>query len=146
MKEEYIRLRSILHKMAMAKLQRPVALPVRLQHCLRGDPPIPVLYDPTFLNTTHASLLAVKDLESTRASHFTVTVLNGSDGKRVPLVLKSTDTIGKLQESFLQKRPDLTGSLNLAYNGKPVQGHQSLGELGVKDGATFITFQRCHGG
>ncbi|XP_024293728.1 uncharacterized protein LOC112262271 [Oncorhynchus tshawytscha] len=132
--------------MATANVQRPMALPVRLWHCLSGDPPIPVLYDPTFLNATHASLLAVKDPELTRASHFTVTVLNGSDGKKVPLVLKSTDTIGKLQKSFLQKQPDLTGSLNLAYNGKPVQGHQSLGELGVKDGATFITFQRCHGG
>uniref|UniRef100_A0A4W5M9W8 Ubiquitin-like domain-containing protein n=1 Tax=Hucho hucho TaxID=62062 RepID=A0A4W5M9W8_9TELE len=128
--------------MATAQLQPPRVLPVRLQHFPRGDPPIPVLYDPRFLNTTHASLLVVKD----RASHFIVTVLNGSDGKRVPLVLKSTDTIGQLQESFLQKRPDLTGSLNLAYNGKPVLGHQSLVELGVKDGDTFITFQRCHGG
>uniref|UniRef100_A0A8C8CAF9 Ubiquitin-like domain-containing protein n=1 Tax=Oncorhynchus tshawytscha TaxID=74940 RepID=A0A8C8CAF9_ONCTS len=92
------------------------ALLVRLQHCPRGDPPIPVPYNPTFLNASHTSLLV------------------------------STDTIGKLQRRFLQKRPDLTGSLNLAYNGKPVQGHQSLGELGVKNGATFITFQRCLGG
>uniref|UniRef100_A0A4W5LR10 Ubiquitin-like domain-containing protein n=1 Tax=Hucho hucho TaxID=62062 RepID=A0A4W5LR10_9TELE len=132
--------------MATAMLQCPRVLPVRLQHSLRGDPPIPVPYDPTFLNTTHTSLRVVKDPEPTRGIHFTVTVLNGSDGKRVPLVLKSTDTIGKLLRSFQRKRPDLTGSLNLAYNGKPVQGHQSLGELGVKNGATFITFQRCIGG
>uniref|UniRef100_A0A674EMW7 Ubiquitin-like domain-containing protein n=1 Tax=Salmo trutta TaxID=8032 RepID=A0A674EMW7_SALTR len=132
--------------MATANLQWPMALSVRLQHFPRGDPPIPVPYDPTFLKATHASLLVVKDTKPTRASRFAVTVLNGSDGKIVPLVLKSTDTIGKLQRRFLQKRPDLTGSLNLAYNGKPVQGHQSLGELGVKNGATFITFQRCRGG
>ncbi|KAK6324963.1 hypothetical protein J4Q44_G00043050 [Coregonus suidteri] len=132
--------------MATAQLQWPMAFQFRLQHCPRGDLPIPILYDPTFLNATHTSLVVVKDPEPTRASRFTVTVLNGSDGKRVQLVLKSTDTIGKLQRKFLQKRPDLTGSLNLAYNGKPVQGHQSLGELGVKNGATFITFQRCRGG
>uniref|UniRef100_A0A8C7PFE1 Ubiquitin-like domain-containing protein n=1 Tax=Oncorhynchus mykiss TaxID=8022 RepID=A0A8C7PFE1_ONCMY len=132
--------------MATAKLQWPMASHVRLQHCPRGDPPIPAPYNPTFLNATHTSLLVVKDTKPTRASHFTVTVLNGSDGKIVPLLLKSTDTIGKLQRRFLQKRPDLTGSLNLAYNGKPVQRHQSLRELGVKNGATFITFQRCLGG
>ncbi|KAM9529843.1 uncharacterized protein ACWYII_041889 isoform 1-T1 [Salvelinus alpinus] len=132
--------------MATAQLQWPMALPVRRQHCPRGDSPIPVPYDPTFLNATHASLLVVQDHKSTRSSRLTVTVLNGSDGKRVPMVLKSTDTIGKLQKSFLLKQPELTGSLNLAYNGKPVQGHQSLGELGVKNGATFITFQRCQGG
>uniref|UniRef100_A0A4W5LR18 Ubiquitin-like domain-containing protein n=1 Tax=Hucho hucho TaxID=62062 RepID=A0A4W5LR18_9TELE len=132
--------------MATAQLQWPMALAVRLHDCPRGDPPIPVPYDPTFLNATHTSLLVVQDHKPTRASRLTVTVLNGSDGKRVPLVLKSTDTIDKLQRSLLRKRPDLTGSLNLAYNGKPVQGHQSLGELGVKNGATFITFQRCIGG
>uniref|UniRef100_A0A8C8C890 Ubiquitin-like domain-containing protein n=1 Tax=Oncorhynchus tshawytscha TaxID=74940 RepID=A0A8C8C890_ONCTS len=132
--------------MATAQLQWPMALPVRLHDCPRGDPPIPVPYDPTFLNATHASLLVVQDHKPNRASRVAVTVLSGSDGKRVPFVLKSTDTIGKLQRRFLQKRPDLTGSLNLAYNGKPVQRHQSLGELGVKNGATFITFLRCLGG
>uniref|UniRef100_A0A8C7HFB4 Ubiquitin-like domain-containing protein n=1 Tax=Oncorhynchus kisutch TaxID=8019 RepID=A0A8C7HFB4_ONCKI len=116
-------------------MQRSPALLVRLQHCPRGAPPIPVPYNPTFLNASHTSLLVVEDTKPTRASRFTVTVLNGSDGKIVPLLLKSTDTIGKLQRRFLQKRPDLTGSLNL-----------SLGELGVKNGVTFITFQRCLAG
>uniref|UniRef100_A0A4W5LUG8 Ubiquitin-like domain-containing protein n=1 Tax=Hucho hucho TaxID=62062 RepID=A0A4W5LUG8_9TELE len=131
--------------MATAQLQSLTTFLFRLHDCPK-DPSIPVSYDPSFLNTSHTSLLVVQDPKPTRASDLTVTVLNGSDGKRVPLVLKSTDTIGKLQRSFLRKRPDLTGSLNLAYNGKPVQGHQSLGELGVKNGATFITFQRCIGG
>lgn len=35
---------------------------------------------------------------------------------------------------------------HLVFNGKPVADHQILGELGVKSGGTFLTYQRCNGG
>lgn len=75
-----------------------------------------------------------------------LSVINGSIGKKVVLTLSSGDTIAKLKKEYIKLHPEMCGKLNLILNGKPVQDHQSLGELGVKSEATFQTYQLCTGG
>lgn len=112
----------------------------RSQECIRGDLQ---LFYPAFKNTTH-SVLTLHEPVGLDSGY--VNILNGSDGTSVSFKLISTDTIGKLKQEFLKMKPDFKGSLNLAYNGKPVKAHQTMAELRVKSGTNFITFQRCHGG
>ncbi|KAA0722043.1 hypothetical protein E1301_Tti012117 [Triplophysa tibetana] len=121
-----------------------------LWECVRGDPqdvqPIP--FHPTFKNTIH-SVLTVREsigLNSPIAGPVDVNIFNGSDGTSVPLKMENTDTVGKLMEIFLRMKPDFKGTVDLAYNGKPVKAHQTMAELQVKPGTTFITYQRCIGG
>uniref|UniRef100_A0AAY4AA93 Ubiquitin-like domain-containing protein n=1 Tax=Denticeps clupeoides TaxID=299321 RepID=A0AAY4AA93_9TELE len=95
-------------------------------------------------DVVHAHLEVIKDKSSW--GHIWVSVWNGSDGRVSHLKLKSIDTIGKLKKKFLKMNPSMHGSLNLAYNGKPVPAEKSLGELNVKSGSKFVIFQRCPGG
>ncbi|KAG7458547.1 hypothetical protein MATL_G00221680 [Megalops atlanticus] len=124
-----------------------VYAPHQVQCPVRGDPPAPVPqpFHAVFKTSTHASLFPVTEA-CTPPGPITVHVLDGSSGRKVSMSLERSDTIGKLQKMFLQERPDLARSLNLACNGKPVLEHQTLAELRVKEGVTFITFQKCVGG
>ncbi|KAL6466598.1 hypothetical protein MHYP_G00244020 [Metynnis hypsauchen] len=101
-----------------------------------------------FLQVIHSTLKVNEPLGSPQPSNgaFEVTVYNGTDNTKIPLSMKSTDTIGKLKKAYIKKRPHMSGSLNLVFNGKPVHSEKTLGELGVKTGAMLITFQRCIGG
>ncbi|KAB5518259.1 hypothetical protein PHYPO_G00163670 [Pangasianodon hypophthalmus] len=100
-----------------------------------------------FSHTTHSFLKVCDDAPgSPQPEKIDVTVFDPSKNIRIPFTLKSTDTTDMLNEKYLQMRPELVGTLNLAYNGKPVPGQKTLRELGVKPGAVFITFQRCVGG
>lgn len=109
--------------------------------CSEAVPPSPTEYYPPLKHTIHASLRAVRE----SAPPFSVRVINGSNGKVVHLGVNSTDTISKLRAQFCEESPEWKG-LSLALNGKPVKEHQRLQDLGVKEGATFVTFRRCHGG
>ncbi|KAL7855630.1 hypothetical protein AOLI_G00192340 [Acnodon oligacanthus] len=104
-------------------------------------------YNP-FVQVIHSTLKVSEPLESPQPSNGTVevTVYNGTDNTKIPFIMKSTDTIGKLKKAYIKKRPHMTGSLNLVFNGKPAHSETTLRELGVKTGATLITFQRCIGG
>ncbi|KAI7811155.1 hypothetical protein IRJ41_010995 [Triplophysa rosa] len=122
----------------------------RPRECVRGDPqdvqPIPL--HPAFENTTHG-VLTVHELivlDSPIPDPVHVNILNGSDGTSVPFKMKSNDTIEKLKHKYLNMKPDFGRTLDLAYNGKPVKAHQTMAELQVKPGTTFITYQRCRGG
>ncbi|KAB5518260.1 hypothetical protein PHYPO_G00163690 [Pangasianodon hypophthalmus] len=100
-----------------------------------------------FSHTTHSFLKVCDDAPgSPQPEKIDVTVFDPSKNIRIPFILKSTDTTDRLIRKYLQMRPKLVGTLNLAYNGKPVPGQKTLRELGVKPGAVFITFQRCFGG
>ncbi|KAK7165774.1 hypothetical protein R3I93_005756 [Phoxinus phoxinus] len=118
-----------------------------LRQCVRGDPKntVPVPYHEPCGNATH-TVLRVQEPVSTDSEPFTVNIFNGSNGVRVSVGMKSTDTIGKLQQKVLKRNPDFGANPNLLYNGKPVQLQQTLSELQVKPGATFITYQKCIGG
>lgn len=118
------------------------------KQCVTGEPKHPK-GDPVPLpepleNTTHA-VLKVKKPVSPGPKSFAVDVLNGSDGMKISVTVRSIDTIGKLQQKVLKLRPEL-GCGNLAYNGKPVQPHKKLSELQVKPGAMFVTYRKCIGG
>ncbi len=117
------------------------------RQCVKGDPKdtLPVPFHAPLENTTHTSL-QVQGPVSPGPKRIPVNIFNGSNGMKIPVTVRSTDTIEKLQQKVLKLRPDLGASLNLVYNGKPVQLHQTLSELQVKPGAMFITYQKCHGG
>ncbi len=107
----------------------------------KGDPvPLPEPLE----NTTHA-VLQVQEPVSPGPKSFAVNVLNGSDGVKISVTVRSIDTIAKLQQKVLKLRPEL-GCGNLAYNGKPVRPHKKLSELQVKPGAMFVTYRKCVGG
>ncbi|KAI5610087.1 hypothetical protein C0J50_5440 [Silurus asotus] len=100
-----------------------------------------------FRHTTHSYLQVCRDaLDSPQAGVFEVQVFDPSKNLRILLSVKSTDTGATLIKKCLEQRPDLGETLNLAYNGKSVSPCKSLGELGVKSGAMFLTYQRCFGG
>ncbi|RAM39556.1 hypothetical protein DOZ52_28595, partial [Enterobacter hormaechei] len=124
---------------------QPVALGPR--QCVKGDPKdtVPVPYHEPLKKSTH-TVLQVQGPVSPGPERLLVNIFNGSDGKKVPVMVRSTDTIGKLQQEALKLKPELGAIPNLVYNGKPVQLHQTLSELQVKPGATFITYQKCRGG
>ncbi|XDV15692.1 hypothetical protein PO909_015722 [Leuciscus waleckii] len=126
------------------KLQRAECGPWQ---CVKGDPKgtVPVPYHEPCGNAIHAALRVQKPF-STNSKSFSVNFFNGSNGVSVSVVMKSTDTIGKLLQKVLKLNPDFGANLNLLYNGKPVQLQQTLSELQVKPGATFITYQKCTGG
>ncbi|KAI7810730.1 hypothetical protein IRJ41_005911 [Triplophysa rosa] len=122
----------------------------RPRQCVKGDPqhfqPIPL--HPAYGNTTH-SVLTVHEpivLDSPTSGPVRVKIFNASDGTSISFEMNSTDTTGKLKQELLKKKPDFGGNFGLVYNGKPVEAHQTLDELQVKHGATFITYQRCKGG
>ncbi|KAJ8335952.1 hypothetical protein SKAU_G00392940 [Synaphobranchus kaupii] len=122
----------------------------RMRELAKGGRPAPVpqRYHPLFRGSTHATLMAVSGAESSRSSPVPVNVrvLNASDNSMVHMVLDKSDTVGKLKEMFLRERPDLSGSLQLACNGKPAAEHQTLEALHLKESALFVTFQKCVGG
>lgn len=104
-------------------------------------------FHPQFSHTTHTSLQVCDNApESPLPDSIEVKVFDPSKNISVPIILKSTDTTEHLMKKYLQFRPELVGSLHLAYNGKRVSAKKTMGELGVKPGAMFITFQRCIGG
>lgn len=114
-----------------------------LRECVKGDTdPLP---EPLG-EATHTVLRAQKPDLSSGPKRFLVNIFDGSKAVKVPVTVRSIDTIGKLQQKVLKLRPDLRGCGNLVYNGKPVQKQQTLSELQVKPGATFITYQKCIGG
>ncbi|KAI2647159.1 GTPase IMAP family member 4 [Labeo rohita] len=117
-----------------------------LRQCVQRDPKdtVPVPYYEPFKDTTHTVCCIQRSFASS-LKRFSVSVFNGSNGIKVSVTVCRTDTIGKLQQTVLQLRPDFIECGNLAYNGKPVQLHQTLSELQVKPGAVFITYQKCHG-
>ncbi|KAK9981502.1 hypothetical protein ABG768_001032 [Culter alburnus] len=123
------------------------ALPVALgpRQCVKGDPKdtVPVPYHEPLKKSTH-TVLQVQQPVSPGPERLLVNIFNGSKGVKV--TARSTDTIGKIQQKVLKLKPELGGCGNLLYNGKPVQPHKTLSELQVKPGATFITYQKCHGG
>ncbi|XP_001339274.1 uncharacterized protein si:ch211-217k17.11 [Danio rerio] len=108
----------------------------------RGDPKntVPVPYHEPLENTSH-TVLKLQEPVSPAPKVFSVFIINGSKGSRIPVTVTSTDTI----EEMLQKH-NLQANPNLIFNGKPVQLSQKLCDLQVKPGATFITYQKCHGG
>jgi len=126
------------------ELQRAGCRPLQ---CVKGDPKdtVPVPYHEPCVKATH-TVLQVQEPYSTQSMSFRVNFLNGFNGGKITVRMKSSDTIGKLQKKVQKLRPDLRGCGNLVYNGKPVEPQQTLAELQVKPGATFITFQKCHGG
>ncbi|CAM4473267.1 hypothetical protein PO909_015721 [Leuciscus waleckii] len=112
-----------------------------LRECVKGDPePLP---EP--LGKATHTVLQAQEPVSSGPKRFLVNIVDGN-GVKVPVTVRSIDTIGKLQQKFLKLRPDLRGCGNLLSNGKPVQKQQTLSELQVKPGATFITYQKCTGG
>uniref|UniRef100_A0A8C2K6T0 Ubiquitin-like domain-containing protein n=1 Tax=Cyprinus carpio TaxID=7962 RepID=A0A8C2K6T0_CYPCA len=133
---------TILH----AALARYLQYEAEPRQCVKRDPKdtVPVHFQP-LENSTHASL-QVQEPVSPGPKSFNVFYFNGSNGMKIPVTVRSTDTIGKMQQKVLKLRPELGASLNLVYNGKPVQLWQTLSELQVKPGATFITYQKCQGG
>ncbi|KAJ8367274.1 hypothetical protein AAFF_G00323350 [Aldrovandia affinis] len=124
--------------------------PGQVECAAKGDPPatVPQPFHVTFKSSTHATLQAVSGAVSpcSPPALVRVSVFNGSDSKMVHMVLERSDTIGKLQKMYLLERPDLSGSLHLACNGKPVLEHQTLEELKLKESAMFVTYQKCIGG
>ncbi|NP_001373556.1 uncharacterized protein LOC559555 [Danio rerio] len=122
-------------------LLQPPACGAR-QH-FRGDPKntVPVAYHPHLENTSHAVLQAQGPVSPAPKS-FTVFIINGSRGSKIPVKVRSSYTVAKMLLKALMVKTDL----NLIFNGKPVQPNQMLCDLQVKPGATFITYQKCHGG
>ncbi len=116
-----------------------------LWQCVKEDPR-DTFHEP-MKQTTH-TVLQVQDseLSSPGPNCFSVCIFNGSNGMNIPVTVRSTYSVRRLQQKVLKLRPDLGASLDLVYNGKPVQLHQRLSELQVKPGAMFITYQKCHGG
>nr|XP_055060399.1 uncharacterized protein LOC129444064 [Misgurnus anguillicaudatus] len=139
----------------MAYIFAPVLVqfPGTFQHqcepwqCVKGDPKdvLPVPYHSELKNTVHAGL-KVNEPQSSVSGPIHVNVFDGSKGTSVALKLNSRDTIGKLKQEYLKIKPGSGETLNLSYNGKPVGEKQTLSELQVKHGATFIIFFRCPGG
>ncbi|KAK2909284.1 hypothetical protein QQF64_000605 [Cirrhinus molitorella] len=117
------------------------------RQCVKGDPKdtVPVPYHEPLKNTTH-TVFRVQPPVSSSPKRFSVNILNGSNGVKVPVTVSSLDTIAKLLQEVLKLRPELGASHNLVFNGKPVDLKKTLSELQVKPGATFITYQKCHGG
>ncbi|TRY54381.1 hypothetical protein DNTS_031394 [Danionella cerebrum] len=117
------------------------------RQCPKGDPvdSVPIPFHEALKNISHITLQKPEP-PSPPLKSFEVSVFDGSTGKSVYVKVKSTDTIAKLQQKFLQHKPDLVSSLNLAYNGKPVQLQQTMCELQVKPGSMFITYRMCPGG
>uniref|UniRef100_A0A3B1K3X7 Ubiquitin-like domain-containing protein n=1 Tax=Astyanax mexicanus TaxID=7994 RepID=A0A3B1K3X7_ASTMX len=104
-----------------------------------------------FLNVVHGVLRVSSRPESPQTTSepkqkIPVTVIDGFTGTKVPLIIRRTDTIGKLKQALVKKKPHMKGSLNLSLNGKNCLSEKTMSELNVKPGATFITFQRCTGG
>ncbi|KAL2077019.1 hypothetical protein ACEWY4_026523 [Coilia grayii] len=135
----------------MTDFELPVNFNSEPRGCVRGDPPLKhvvpaVPLHPGLERSTHVSLGVVTPTPTPPPATIHLSVINGSNGKTTQLKLKSGDTIGKLKRKYLQLCPEMCDRLNLVCNGKPVQDQQSLAELGVKPGATFVTFQRCTGG
>uniref|UniRef100_A0A672LIR8 Ubiquitin-like domain-containing protein n=1 Tax=Sinocyclocheilus grahami TaxID=75366 RepID=A0A672LIR8_SINGR len=130
-----------------AALARYHQLGAEPRKCVKGDPKdtVPVPFHEPLENATHA-VLQVQGPVSPGPKRFPVNVFNVSNGMTIPVTVRSTDTIGKMQQKVLKLRPLLGANLNLVYNGKPVQLCQTLSELQVKPGATFITYQKCQGG
>ncbi|NP_001122275.1 uncharacterized protein LOC798684 [Danio rerio] len=115
------------------------------QH-VRGDQNmVPVPYHEPLESTSHAVLQVEKPVSPGPKSFF-VNIFDGSKGKKITVKIRSTDTIGKLQKKAEKLKPDFVGCGNLTFNGKPVQLQQKLCDLQVEPGATFITYQKCHGG
>ncbi len=118
------------------------------RQCVKGDPKdtVPVPYHEPLENTTH-TVLKVQGSVSPGPKRFPVNVFNGSKGMKIPVTVRSTDTIEKLQQEVLKLSPDLGASLNLVYNGKNrFQLHQTLSELQVKPEPCSFTYQKCRGG
>ncbi|KAG5283987.1 hypothetical protein AALO_G00021710 [Alosa alosa] len=113
--------------------------------CTPAAPPSPVQYHAALKHSTHAFLGVIKE-PSSSPGQFTVTVMNGSDGKAVHLVVKSTDTVLQLQTQLSREGGPEWSDMNLVFNGKPVMTDQCLGDLGVKAGAKFVTYRKCNGG
>ncbi|XP_056312473.1 uncharacterized protein si:ch211-217k17.12 [Danio aesculapii] len=111
------------------------------QH-VRGDPKntVPVPYHEQLQNTSHAVLQAQGPVSPPPKS-FTVFIINGSKGSKIPVKVRGSYTVAKLLLKALMGK-----DLNLIFNGKPVQPNQMLCDLQVKAGATFMTYQKCHGG
>ncbi|KAG5283988.1 hypothetical protein AALO_G00021720 [Alosa alosa] len=107
--------------------------------------PSPVEHHPALKHTTHAYLGVIRE-SSSSPGPFTVTVMNGSNGKAVHLVVKSTDTIVQLQTQLNRKGGPEWKDMNLAFNGKPVMEDKYLRDLGVREGSMFVTYRRCPGG
>ncbi|KAG7314270.1 hypothetical protein KOW79_022766 [Hemibagrus wyckioides] len=119
--------------------------------CEQLEEPVLCLQDEVhapFRHTTHSVLQVVCDDAPgfPQPENVDLRVFDGSNGSSIPFTLKSTDTTDTLIKQYLQMKPELTGNLHLAYNGKRVSKHKSLRELGVKPGAMFITYQKCTGG
>ncbi|RXN12664.1 GTPase IMAP family member 8-like protein [Labeo rohita] len=133
-------------KQEQAQYFHPKSEVCGLRQCVQRDPKdtVPVPYYEPFKDTTHTVCCIQRSFASS-LKRFSVSVFNGSNGIKVSVTVCRTDTIGKLQQTVLQLRPDFIECGNLAYNGKPVQLHQTLSELQVKPGAVFITYQKCHG-
>lgn len=100
-----------------------------------------------FSGTTHGVLRVWDEAPGApQPENMDLSVLDGFNGTRTPLSLRSTDTTDMLIERYLQVKPRLGGELHLVFNGKLLPKARSLGELGVKPGAVFITYQKCTGG
>ncbi|KAG1956062.1 hypothetical protein F2P79_007943 [Pimephales promelas] len=131
---------TVIHPALAPNLFQPEACGLR--QCVKGDAdPLP---EPLG-KATHTVLQAQKPLSS-GPKRFLVNIFDASKVSKVPVTARSMDTIGKLQKKVQKLRPDLRGCGNLVYNGKPVEPQQTLAELQVKPGATFITYHKCHGG
>lgn len=115
---------------------------------MKGDPKhtVPVPYHEPCGNATHTVLRVQKPYTSgPKWTSGSVNIFNGS--KVIQITVKCDDTIGKLQQELLKLlKPNLGNDLNLVFNGKLVQQQQTMSELQVKPGATFLTVQKCHGG
>lgn len=108
---------------------------------MRGEPLNPqnrviVPYYGPLENTCHANLQIQRPVS--QAPKTNVFIIKGRVGNRA-VTVNITDTI----EEILQNNN--LGILNLVYNGKPVQPNEKLCDLQVKPGATFISYQICHG-
>ncbi|TRY54382.1 hypothetical protein DNTS_031395 [Danionella cerebrum] len=117
------------------------------RQCVKGDPAesmhVPV--HEHMKTTTHVALHVTEPvLQGSKV--FSVKVFIGTTGKIIPVVVKGSDTIGKLRKKLLELSPNLAGCGNLAYNGKPLKLNKSLTELNIAPGAILITYRRCPGG
>lgn len=117
------------------------------RQCVKGDPKdvLPVPYHSELKNTIHARV-KVNEPQSSVPGPIYVNIFDGSKGTSVGLKLNSGDTIGKLKQEYVKMKQGSAETLNLVYNGKPVGENQTLAELQVKHGATFVIFYRCPGG
>lgn len=115
-----------------------------ISKCVSVEKPILCPQDEVHHPIIHTTLQVYKD--APLPDPFNVKVFDPSKNINIPFILKSTDTAAHLIKKYLQMKPELKGSLNLAYNGKQVSAMKTMCELGVKPGDVFITFQRCSGG